>query len=64
MPTIRFAPLEIRIPQTGNPNSEYRNPKQIPNPNFPMFETRRFFWFRILNLGFVSNFVFRISNFE
>jgi hypothetical protein len=28
------------MPRPENPKHETRNPKQIQNPNFPMFETK------------------------
>jgi hypothetical protein len=45
--------------------SETRNPKSEtnPNPNHPNSKVN-IVLFRILNLGFVSDFVFRISDFE
>jgi len=37
----RIAPLHrsVETPLYPNPNIEYRNPKQIQNPNFQMFKT-------------------------
>jgi len=56
-----------------NPKSEYRNPKQILNSNFPMFKTEllsnrsigimAFLSFGFLSLDIVSNFLFRYSSF-
>jgi len=50
-----------------NPKSEARNPKQIRNSNMEMFKTARLLV--VLNFAFsaldiVSDFEFRISNFE
>jgi len=55
------------MPVLLNPNFEYRNPKQFPNPNDPISKTLAISclknWdFEHLNL--LSSFVFQISNFR
>jgi len=52
--------------------AEYRNPKQIQNPNVPMFETNSLIAFSILNvakysfghLDFDYLILFRVSDFD